>query len=171
MTTDRTAAAMPNVTRRSALATTALSALGVGLMAAAGARPDPAHAEPASPGPDLLGALCTASRQTADDWVLWLRDWHAQSAEIYRHLDEAMDRLEAVVPDVPELRQLVSDLGNAYSELTILEQEREREIVVRHFPGLEPALRAVFGHAGAMSHGVAERECSQHHCTADGVSW
>src|SRR3954447_13483313 len=88
------------VTRRSAITTGTLSALGVGLMTAAGA-PRTVAAAPLLPAADLtlVAALCAEPTPDADArFSEWVDEWHAERATVSAEHRAILDELKAYVP-------------------------------------------------------------------------
>lgn len=126
--------------RRHALKIGSIAALTAGLMA------NNAPVKAAEPKSDLVAALCDGGRHTGDDFAAWLEEWRAEQSAMLKKVEAIQDRISAYVPS--ELHhELVNTLSDALGDLASHERDRERELIVRHMPGLESVLRLLFAHA------------------------
>ena len=151
-----------NTTRRAALTTGTLTALGVGLMSAAGARPEPVAAQ-TTPASDLIAALVAEEKPDAERrFQEFLAEWKAKREQLHDRLEEIQGRVAAFVPD--ELyRELMLPFSDLAGEYYGMESSLERELVLRHVPGLEPVLRLLWHHA-VDSH-IGPEGCGGGYCS------
>ncbi len=129
------------ITRRGALTTGTLSAIGIGLMAAAGGGPEPVAAEPA---PELFATISLAGPVAPVMDAAWLADWRAELEELYEEEAAAWAAIKAYLPgDGFALR---NRLDVALGVIRDHDQELLVERLASHLPGLAPAIRAVYAH-------------------------
>src|SRR4051794_16644301 len=110
------------ISRRYALKTGGLAALGAGLLGSTGTT-TPASAEPA-PQPDLIAMLCARSMPETDaEFAAGLGEW---TEERTARLGEYQRIREALYASVPaDLRQVVNNLSDAQSDLQLMASARE----------------------------------------------
>lgn len=141
------------VTRRRALKSGGLAALAAGLMGAGTVNAEPMTA---------LAAFTTPLSQTDAEWSAWLDRWKARAKELLNKSIEISDELAAGNTGA-RTRRLANDLSDVMSEIAMHDMDRDREIIVRHMPGLEPVLRLLFAHTVEMFNDELT-VCAQHHC-------
>ena len=158
------------ISRRSAISTGTLTAIGVGLAAAAQtAAPvaaQPAEAAPVMPivpADALVAALCREPKPETDaSFAEWLEAWRRDYAAARAAHQEAYAALEAYVP-ADRRYELVGKLSDTEGDVSHLEMQHTREIFFRHLPGLEPVLRLLWAHA-SDTHFGRELECPRDGC-------
>ena len=140
------------ITRRAALTTGTLTALGVGLLAAAGARPEPVAAEPLAVPTVLPTVVCP------DDLAADCRALLAQLREEEAAYWAAVRDLEATLS--PAQAKLWSTLSDATSDKDCTVHEWISAEMARHAPGLSTVIRLLWLHV------IAEgTDCRSFCCT------
>ena len=135
--TDRT-----TVTRRSALTTGTLTALGVGLMSAAGARPEPVVA---------ASSATLATVVNAGDLAEECRERFAEYRRSQEASGKAWDRLDATL--TPEQAELARKASDAQSGYHLDESYWQAVELARHLPGVAPSILMIWEHITTVSYG------------------
>jgi hypothetical protein len=133
------------IDRRHALKAGTLSALGVGLMAAATGTPQPAAAQQQQPAASFLAA--PAGHDEA--YRAWLADFQEAYQPRHALVNALRAEIEALLP-ADRAWELVDRLDIAISELYELQEARTIEMVAQHLPGIAAALRLVYQHTIAV---------------------
>lgn len=136
---DRTTvrATRPPITRRSAIQAGALSALGVGLMAAATGT---THAEPAPQ------TVVVNTDDLADECRARYTEYRAAS-NTHNQLYDALRSLLS-----PDQRRLLSEYSDRGTENTVAFNDWMLAEVARHLPGMAPAIRMIAEHANTVAY-------------------
>lgn len=136
------------ITRRSALTTGTLTALGIGLMGAAGARPEPVAAEPTT-----LATVVNADDLTSECRAAWAEH------EALRDVSLALGRqLDAV--STPEQRAAFMEWEAANNAANNAESSWQAAELARHLPGVAPAIMMIWDHVTHVSYGKPGTCCT-----------
>lgn len=142
------------ITRRSALMaslTTLLAASAASVLpTAAQAAPEAVRVQP-----DPLTTLA----QTDADFSAWFARWRAKHDEASAQYDALTKELNPHIDDATA--KLVSEREDVRLTWNALEWQLYFEATVRHFPGIGPALRAVFEHQWESYQADNEGCCSE----------
>jgi hypothetical protein len=137
------------ITRRSALRTTTLTALGIGLMGAAGARPEP------------VAAASSATLATVVDAADLAAECRATWAEFKERSDVALalGRQHDAV-STPEQQAAFMEWEAASNDAKNAESDWQAAELARHLPGVAPVIQMLWRHITSVSYGQPGACCT-----------